>query len=133
MTMTVMTQAGALGLSRSAQNGLLSATSLGVVTTNNAYTGFSDLSHFSASSGARPLYDAQYTYDSLGGELTTKAVGSQTTTYSYDALGNLITVRFPNGAEIDYVVDGRKSTRRNESERDHGSGLPICRQPAIYR
>jgi len=66
MTMTVMTQAGALGLSRSAQNGLLSATSLGVVTTSNAYTGFSDLSHFSASSGARPLYDAQYTYDSLG-------------------------------------------------------------------
>jgi hypothetical protein len=36
----LMTHAGALGLSRSAQNGLLSATSLGVVTTSNAYTGF---------------------------------------------------------------------------------------------
>jgi RHS repeat-associated protein len=41
------------------------------------------------------------------GELATKTVGTQTTTYEYDTLGNLIEVVLPNGDEITYTIDGR--------------------------
>jgi RHS repeat-associated protein len=40
------------------------------------------------------------------GELTSKTVGSQVTSYSYDALGNLLHVALPSATAIDYVVDG---------------------------
>jgi len=183
----LLTRAGALNLTRSPQHGLVTATSLGTVTTSRAYTSFAELSRLSTSAGATLLYDAQYTRDSLGritekveaaggvtdsfayiydpagrlvevgknsalaesytydangnrtsvtaagatrnavydaqdrltqdgstiytytanGELTSKTAGGQTTTYSYDALGNLTTVRLPNGAQIDYLIDGR--------------------------
>ncbi len=62
-----------------------------------------------------PTYDAQdrlATYGSAtygytaGGELNSKTVGSQATSYIYDALGNLLHVGPPSGPAIDYVVDG---------------------------
>ena len=52
-------------------------------------------------------YDgATYTY-TANGELETKTVGSQVTSYDYDVLGNLTSVTLPNGMLIEYVVDGR--------------------------
>jgi RHS repeat-associated protein len=62
-----------------------------------------------------PTYDAQdrlVTYGSasygytLNGELTSKTIGSQTTSYTYDVLGNLLHVGPPTGSAIDYVTDG---------------------------
>jgi RHS repeat-associated protein len=47
---------------------------------------------------------ASYTY-TANGELATKTVGSQLTTYQYDALGNLTGVSLPGGNQISYVVD----------------------------
>jgi RHS repeat-associated protein len=62
-----------------------------------------------------PTYDAQdrlltygnniYTY-TANGELLTKTIGGQTTTYTYDELGNLIKVVLSGGTQIDYVIDG---------------------------
>ena len=62
-----------------------------------------------------PAYDAQdrlqtygaatYSY-TANGELQSKTVGSQTTTYTYDVLGNLLQVAPPTGSAIAYVVDG---------------------------
>ena len=49
---------------------------------------------------------ASYTY-AANGELATRTVGGQTTTYSYDTLGNLMQVAKPNGHVITYTVDGR--------------------------
>ena len=49
---------------------------------------------------------ATYTYGP-NGELATKTIGSQTTSYLYDTLGNLIRVTKPNGDVITYTVDGR--------------------------
>lgn len=47
-----------------------------------------------------------YTY-TPNGELATKTVGGQTTSYVYDTLGNLIQVTLPNGDVITYTIDGR--------------------------
>lgn len=49
---------------------------------------------------------ATYTY-AANGELATKTIGGQTTTYGYDTLGNLIQVTLPNSDVITYTVDGR--------------------------
>lgn len=48
----------------------------------------------------------QYGYTS-NGELHTKTDGSGTTRYTYDAFGNLVNVVLPQGAIIDYIVDGQ--------------------------
>ena len=42
----------------------------------------------------------------LDGELLSKTVGAQTTSYTYDPLGNLLHVGPASGSAIDYVVDG---------------------------
>ena len=49
---------------------------------------------------------ATYTY-TANGEMQTKTVGGQTTSYTYDTLGNLMQVTKPNGDIITYTVDGR--------------------------
>jgi RHS repeat-associated protein len=50
--------------------------------------------------------NASYTY-TANGELATKTVGGQTTSYVYDTLGNLVQVTLPTGDVISYTVDGR--------------------------
>jgi RHS repeat-associated protein len=42
-----------------------------------------------------------------GGELRTRTVAEQVTTFDYDALGNLIAVTLPGGGRVDYLIDGR--------------------------
>ncbi|MCI0563830.1 MAG: hypothetical protein MN733_35595, partial [Nitrososphaera sp.] len=50
--------------------------------------------------------DSSYTY-TANGELLTKTLGTQTTTYDYDVLGNLRAVTLPDGTRIDYLIDGQ--------------------------
>ncbi|MGH8601538.1 MAG: RHS repeat domain-containing protein, partial [Gammaproteobacteria bacterium] len=50
--------------------------------------------------------DTRYSY-TPNGELLTKTVGTQTTTYDYDVLGNLRAVTLPEGTRIDYLIDGQ--------------------------
>jgi YD repeat-containing protein len=40
------------------------------------------------------------------GQLQTKTVGGQTTTFTYDVLGNLVQVDLPDGRTIEYLIDG---------------------------
>lgn len=62
-----------------------------------------------------PTYDAQDRLVSYGtttyghsaaGELTSKTVGAEVTSYRYDPLGSLLQAGLPDGTQIDYVVDG---------------------------
>jgi RHS repeat-associated protein len=48
---------------------------------------------------------ATFTY-TPGGELQSRSVAGQTTTYDYDALGHLVGVTLPGGDEIGYLLDG---------------------------
>ncbi len=179
--------AGALAITRSAQNGLITGTTLSNVTDTRGYNSFGELTSYSAFINATPLYAAthtrdklsritqkvetvqgatntyDYTYDLSGrlstvklnmvtisayaydsnsnrasltttagsisathdaqdritangaatysytanGELQTKTIGAQTTTYNYDVTGNLRQVSLPSGTLIEYVIDGQ--------------------------
>lgn len=48
----------------------------------------------------------QYTY-TAGGDLLTKTDVAGTTYYTYDSLGNLLKVVLPDGAVIEYIIDGQ--------------------------
>ena len=86
------------------------------------YDGDDNRTVFTNASGTvNPTYDVQDRLTIYGpatyaftanGELTSKTVGGQVTSYTYDALGNLLHVglpaALPDGAQtIDYVVDGQ--------------------------
>ncbi len=62
-----------------------------------------------------------YTY-SANGELSTKSVGGQLTTYTYDARSNLKSVALPDGTKIDYVVDaiGRRIGKKRSGTLQRG-------------
>ncbi len=109
----LMTLAGDLTLTRNVQNGLLTGTTLGSITTSRGYNPFGELQTISASDGATTLYDVNYTRDALG-RITQKSetVQGVTTTddYTYDLAGRLTHVA-QNGvptASYDYDTNGNR-------------------------
>ncbi len=62
----LLTQAGTLSLTRHAQNGLITGSTLGSVTTNQGYNGFGEIASLAAASGGNSLCSAQYSRDNLG-------------------------------------------------------------------
>ena len=184
---SLLTGVGSLTLTHNAQSGLITGTTLGSVTDSLGYTGFGEVSGYSAVYNSTGLYSASYTYDKLSritqkvetiggitdtydytydtagrltqvkknnavtgtytydtnsnrlsytgagpaingsyddqdrltqygsalyaysanGELVSKTVGAQMTTYQYDVVGNLKNAGLPDGTQIDYLIDGQ--------------------------
>ncbi len=104
----LLVQAGSLALTRSPQSGLLTATTIGVVTTGYAYNSFGELESMSAAVSGSPIYETTYTRDKLG-RITTKVetIEGVTTTYSYgyDLAGRLDTVTIDGVLAADYDHD----------------------------
>jgi RHS repeat-associated protein len=46
-----------------------------------------------------------FVYDAAG-DLSTRTIGAQVTSYQYDQLGNLLAVTLPDGTAVTYLVDG---------------------------
>ena len=97
---SLLTQAGSLTLSRNAQNGLLTGTTLGGVNATQSYNGFGEVTDYSATANGAARLAVQYTYDKLG-RITQKVetlLGVATTyAYSYDLAGRLVGIT-QNGA-----------------------------------
>ncbi len=105
----LLTEAGSLTLSRNAQNGLLTDTALGSVTTAQTYNGFGEPASLTAAYGGTSLFNTQYTRDPLG-RITQKiesAVGEAATTYAYayDPAGRLAEVRKDGVVQSAYTYD----------------------------
>jgi RHS repeat-associated protein len=104
----LLTGAGSLTLSRNAQNGLLTGTTLGNVTTSLSHNGFAEVTGESASYSGSPLYDSSFVYDKLG-RITekTETVDSVTSTYAYgyDLAGRLETVTKNSVLASTYAYD----------------------------
>jgi RHS repeat-associated protein len=82
---SLLTGAGALSLSRSAQNGLLTGSTLGSLTDAWNYNRFAEPISYSARFNSAALLDFRYEYDKLGRIVTrTETVGGVTDVYVYD-------------------------------------------------
>lgn len=96
----LLTGAGSLTLARSAENGLLTGTTLGSVTDAINYNGFAERVSYSAAFDTTPFYAAQYTRDKLGRitQQTETILGvTNASAYAYDQTGRLTAVTY-NGA-----------------------------------
>jgi RHS repeat-associated protein len=106
---SLLTQAGTLSLSRSPQNGLLTASFLGSVSDAWTYNGFAEPAGYTASISNTPAYSVQYQRDNLG-RITqkTETIGGITTTYgySYDTAGRLSGVTTNGSTTGTYTYDG---------------------------
>jgi RHS repeat-associated protein len=101
---------------------LTDVTEDGTAVSHYGYDGDDNRTTFTNLGGTvNPSYDVQDRLGTYGsttyafsanGELVSKTVGTQVTSYTYDALGNLLNVTLPvalpDGAQtIDYIVDGQ--------------------------
>ncbi len=103
----LLIQAGTLALTRDAQSGFLSATTLGGVGTARSYNAFGELSSEIATDGANTIYDVTYTRDKLGRitqKVETVLGQTVTTSYTYDLAGRLTEVT-ENAATRSYAYD----------------------------
>ena len=104
----LVTLAGALGLKRHAQHGLLERDSVGGVLGVWGYDGHGALASYTATHNASPLFATTYARDSLGRitSLTETVQGVSTTlAYSYDPAGRLWEVRRNGVLTATYLYD----------------------------
>jgi RHS repeat-associated protein len=104
----LLVQAGALVLNRNAQNGLVTGSTLNGVADVRSYNEFAELTAYSVTHNAAPLYHFQFERDKLG-RITRKVetIGGVTGVYSYtyDLAGRLASV-FKNGLATEvYAYD----------------------------
>jgi RHS repeat-associated protein len=110
----LLTLAGSLSLTRDATSGRVTGTTLGGVTTTNAYhDSVGTLTRLTGKFGTATVFDAIYTRDTIG-RVTQVVETSQgiTTTraFAYDSIGRLDQVR-QNGslvADYDYDINGNR-------------------------
>ncbi|MCI0528218.1 MAG: hypothetical protein L0Y56_12335, partial [Nitrospira sp.] len=122
----LLIQAGDLTLNHDLQNGLITGTSLGNVTTTQGYNGFGELSSYQARFNTTELLSVQYTQDKLG-RITEKVetIDGQTDTYNYvyDLAGRLIEVKKNGNTIATYTYDsnGNRLSYTNLSGTVNGS------------
>jgi len=109
---SLLTQAGALVLSRSPQNGLLTGTVLGGVVDTWITNAFGEPTGYSALFNTAPLYTLQMERDPLGRiSRKVETIGGATAVYSYtyDLVGRLASVR-KNGVAVEtYTYDANSN------------------------
>jgi RHS repeat-associated protein len=110
----LLTAAGALGLKRHAQHGMVDRDSLDTVKSAWGYTSRAALASYAVTSGATTLYQAAYTRDSLDRITSlTEAISDTTTTsaFTYDSAGRLFEVRRDGvlTATYEYDVNGNRT------------------------
>jgi YD repeat-containing protein len=122
---SLLTGAGSLTLTRSAQNGLVTGTTLGNLTDTVGYNGFAEPTSYTASFSSTQVLNEQYTRDKLG-RITQKVeiIGGATNTYaySYDQAGRLSTVTL-NGAGTPFVTYSYDSNSNRTSANYNGTPI----------
>ncbi|MFZ1082883.1 MAG: RHS repeat protein, partial [Candidatus Kryptoniota bacterium] len=95
-------------LSYNSQNGLLTGTTLGNVTTSQTYSTFGELSSYTANYSSSPIFQTSYVRDSLGRITTLNETiqgVSKSMQYSYDPVGRLEKVWRNDTLVSQYVYD----------------------------
>ena len=105
---SLLTQAGSLQLTRNAQNGLLTSTTLGNVTDTRTRNGFGEVTDYAASVSGNQIFRQQFTYDKLGRitqKLETISGLTDTYDYTYDLAGRLAEVKKNSVTIAAYTYD----------------------------
>ena len=113
-------------MSRSAQNGLISGSTLGVVADTRTYSTFGEVSSYTANVSGNSVFSTTFTRDKLG-RITQKVetISSTTTTleYTYDPAGRLKEVK-TNGtvtATYNYDSNGNRTSLVTSSGTTNGT------------
>jgi RHS repeat-associated protein len=108
----LLTSAGAMTLTRDAQNGLLTGTTLGTTTETMTYNSLGEVATSTSNISGSPILTASYTRDSLG-RITTKTETIQGTTttygYTYDTAGRLTEVKHNGNTIASYAYDANSN------------------------
>ncbi|MGA8810307.1 MAG: RHS repeat-associated core domain-containing protein, partial [Thermoanaerobaculia bacterium] len=122
----LLVRAGDLALSRAADSGLLSGSTIGNLTVAWTYNSFGEPLTYAASYGGTALFDQQYTRDDVGRiaqkSETVDGVTSQYS-YGYDTSGRLIDVS-KNGANTSHYTyddNGNRLSRTTPAGTENGS------------
>ena len=105
---SLLTQAGAISMSRSAQNGLLNGTALGAVNDTFSYNTFGEPAGYNAAYNSTALYSVQYDRDNLGRisrKTETTDGATHTYDYTYDPADRLIEVKKDDAVTASYTYD----------------------------
>jgi len=105
---SLLTTAGDATLTRDPVNGLLTGTSIGVVTDSYTYNGFGEVATYEADVSGTPIYSVTYTRDNLGRiaqKVETIQGVTSTYEYGYDAAGRLVDVATDGTATAHYDYD----------------------------
>jgi RHS repeat-associated protein len=110
----LLTGAGSLTVTRDPQTGLITGTTLGVVTDSYGYNSFGEVTSYSASAGGTPVFSVTYTRDALGRiETKTETIQGVTDTYeyTYDPAGRLtdVTKNSTPVAHYEYDDNGNRT------------------------
>ncbi len=104
----LLTSAGAMTLTRDAQHGLLSGTTLGTTTDSMTYNSLGEVATATSSISGSAILSESYTRDSLGRISTkTETIQGTTTTYgyTYDTAGRLTEVKHNGNTIATYGYD----------------------------
>jgi RHS repeat-associated protein len=107
----LVTKAGSLTIKRSAKNGLITSTTLGVSTDSRSYDSFGELIAYTASANGIAVYTVTYTRDADGrvtGKSETINGTSNTYSYTYDLAGRL-TSAVKNSTTDTYTYDSNSN------------------------
>lgn len=105
---SLLSKAGNLTLTRSAQNGLLTSTVLGKLADSLSYNSFGELASYEAKIDGAALFKTDYTRDKLGRitrKVETLGVTVNTYDYGYDTAGRLIQVSLNGAITSQYAYD----------------------------
>ena len=104
----LLTSTGALTIARDAQNGLVTGTTLGMVSDTLGYNSLGEVSSYQATVDGTPIFSEAYTRDGLGRiAVKTETIGGVTSTYvyGYDVAGRLTDVTTNDTATGHYEYD----------------------------
>ncbi|CAG0951179.1 partial Putative deoxyribonuclease RhsC, partial [Anaerolineae bacterium] len=104
----LLTAAGSLAISRNAQNGMITGTTLGNVNDTWDYNTFGEVVNYRASQSASEIFSTQFVRDSLG-RITEKTETMDSVThvynYEYDQTDSLIRVKKDGALISEYTYD----------------------------
>lgn len=112
--------AGAMSITRDADTGLVTGTSLGTITSTNQFSGFAELSELSYANAGVELFGEFMTRDDLGRiTATTERFGTTTHTigFTYDSLGRL-TDATRDGVKTTYTYDSNGNRLSSQTGKD---------------